>query len=119
MSTDSRNLPELKMTAKRVKSFPLLGRTIDIRWVPTDIYGIAQALTNDSLIQSHIMELGWCLVGPSVTSSASTIRDIYCWLIKSGSPTKYFGIKLSDEWYLSEAIARRPLATPLTCQKPK
>ena len=56
---DSRNLPELAIQSVRVKTFPLFGRVIDVRWKGNDLgRGIAERLGSDATIKGAIIGNG-------------------------------------------------------------
>ena len=101
---DSRHIPRINLHSKEIKTRPLLGRTIDIRWQGDDKgTGIAKLLSSDGSIKNTIMNT--C----EVTVKGDPQHA--CWLIiyerwRSLSIT-------SQQWRCYEKIAESLLATPL------
>jgi hypothetical protein len=53
---DSRNIPRINLQSKEIKTRPLLGRTIDIRWQGDDKgTGITKLLSSDGSIKNTII----------------------------------------------------------------
>jgi hypothetical protein len=125
---DSRDLPKLEIRAVRTKSFPLLGKVLDVRWEPVDDSGISQALTNDLVLGDLIKKMGRFFTDPIITSRCSSFRRFFTdpswntsyWLIIGGLTTDIETVRIpsQEEWSLYETIAKRLLATPLTYPKP-
>jgi hypothetical protein len=108
---DSRRLPNIAIKSARVRSFPLFGKTIDIRWEPIDNYGIAQALINDSIIKFSIMKLRRFVFEPSIESSGFWKK--YYWKIQCGYTKEWITYPSPEYWLLCEKIAQRLVATPI------
>ena len=103
---DPRYLPQLEIRSVRVKTFPILGRVIDVRWEAregNDLgLGIVDRLGYDPAIKDVIMG-----TGDEVTVVAR--RDYGCWLIRcrtAATPSP-------EQWGCYQTIAERLLATPL------
>lgn len=93
------NSPEPRIKSVRIKSFPLIGNVIDLRWKGKDFgLGIIERLNNDVVIKQPIMR------SPGVVLRA--LRDHNCWLIavKACDPPS------PELWNCYQAIARHLLA---------
>ena len=72
---DQRHLPQLQIRSVRVKTFPVFGRVIDVRWKGNDLgLGIAQRLSNDESIRGAIM-------GTRDEVTVQACSYLGCWLI--------------------------------------
>ena len=100
---DQRHLPQLQIRSIRVKTFPVIGRVVDVRWEGTDgDLDILQRLSNDQAIKHSIM----------VTKDEVTVvtrHDRGCWLVVR----KTAATPSPEQWRCYQGIAERLLATLL------
>ena len=96
---DSRYLPELGIQSVRVKTFPIFGPVIDVRWKGNDLgLGIVERLGSDAAIKGAIMGNG-----DELTIVAR--GDYGGWLIRRGTTAT----PLAEQWGCYQAIAERLL----------
>jgi hypothetical protein len=101
---DSRTLPRIKMRSVRVRSFPILGTVIDVRWQGDDKgTGAAVRLAADLSLKAAIM-FG------AAEITVRTSPEFGCWLIPH--PTK--DAPPPELWRCYELAARRLPETPPT-----
>jgi hypothetical protein len=101
---DSRNLPTLQIRSVLMKSFPVFGRAIDVRWKGDDKgTGAAQRLSADPAVRAALMASG-----RNVT--VHTSPECRCWLIPHS--TKHAPSAL--RWDCFEKIAANLLANNMT-----
>ena len=98
---DQRHLRQLQIRSVRVKTFPVIGRVVDVRWDGTDgDPDIVQRLSNDQAIKASII----------VTQdevAVVTRHDLGCWLIRLETTAT----PLPEQWRCYQRIAERLLAT--------
>jgi len=109
---DPRNLPRLMVVAVRVKTFPLFGRVINIRWKVSQggncAKGIAQNLTDDKAVETAIIDT--FRFGEELFVAADPERGYWKICTTWGDPLK----PSPEQWACYERIAARLLATPIS-----
>ena len=100
---DARRLTDLRIRPVRVRSFPVFGRVIEVRWEGDDrTYGIGQQLSQDQVVKNLVID-----TDDDVTVVARP--DHGCWLIRretAAAPS-------AGQWRCYQAVAGRLLAARL------
>ena len=97
--TDSRYLPKIQIESVRVKTFPIFGRVIDVRWNGDDQgLGIVERLGSDSAIKDAI-------IGNGDELTVVARRDQGYWLIRR----EIRATPSAEQWGCYQAIAEHLL----------
>ena len=104
---DARRLPRIGcLRGTRVRTFPLFGRVVDVRWRGDDHgMSIVSSLSADAAIKEGVMGLGSFLNDPCV----EFCPEHSCWVL---TQPRYL-VDSRGKWDLFERIAERLLAAPL------
>jgi hypothetical protein len=100
---DPRPLPYIKIKSVRVRTFPLFGNVIDVRWKGNGpVSSLLQNITADRAIRAAIMANRDEIV-------VSTCPELRCWLI----PRMTKDAPLASQWDCFQRIASTLLVSPL------
>ena len=114
---DSRALPPIEIQSKWVRTFPVFGRIIDVRWEVVSIIDvrwrdwrdtgimIVQRLSSDDTIRNSIVDA--CEV------TVRAVPESGCWLIIQRRYTWNSPLLKGHQWRCYEKIAEHLLATPI------
>ena len=104
---DSRKLPKVEIESRWLRTHPIIGQAVDVRWEGEDQgTGIIQLLSNDVTIRNAIIKT--CLV------SVSTRPEYGCWLIVQKRHTWNPPLLKGYQWRCYERIAEILQAAPLS-----
>lgn len=101
---DTRPLPRLHIYSNFVKTKPIFGKIVGVRWKGgKEMHGIEKSLESQKEISNHILK-------SRREISIRTSPEGSCWLLenfnRSHAPTK-------EEWHCWEIVANRLLKTPV------
>jgi len=103
---DSRRLPQAEIKSKYVNTFPVFGKTINVRWKGDDKgTGIVRRLTSDDTIKTSIMDT--CEV------TVQSRPEHGCWLIVQKRWSLNSPLYKAHQWRCYEKIAQILLTTPV------